>query len=421
MHRWVPLGGWAGPSLVLRELGINTSSGSDLPFDNIRTSFDGIISFAAPQQHGRPATMRGYLPEPIAAGSTAAIAGAFGPEAAGPHTLLFRGRHTCFHGADLNSGPAMGELLRRWAAWESMLAATGGSGSGEWPAVTFLRSVIAEDALEELARVPEFNDAVRSRTGGRLPFRTVMVVAMKDDEEGSGSGGSGKATPAAQPLSALCHPLNPCVVWGVRRAAPAGAGTSLAPRTLNHSSTPATTAAAAAASVVLPAEAELRLLAAYREGYRSVVTTMNKELKWKQLPATLPPLEEFIATHRAGGGAGASAFYTPTELRAIHGVPVFASAAATATATATAERSAERPPQKERQPGDQEAWAEEETDALLMAYGMRDGDEVLAAETYARESPTRSALDAYAKLQELLGKDLVEEEEEVNGAARRQE
>ncbi|RNF25731.1 uncharacterized protein Tco025E_02030 [Trypanosoma conorhini] len=154
MRRWVSLGGWCGPGLMLSKLGIRPVK-EQLPFDMARCSFDGVMEFT------RKGFDSGFFPGPLQQRP-------FTPDPASIW-LLFRGQHTCITHFDINADGVVQEFLRRFQDWERMITCP-------TRPVTFLRTCIAENASDEVELVPQWHAILREKSAGRLDFRTVMVV-----------------------------------------------------------------------------------------------------------------------------------------------------------------------------------------------------------------------------------------------------
>lgn len=182
VRRWVSLGGWCGPGLMLSKLGVRSVQ-EQLPFDMARCSFDGLLEFTA-NGFGNgffPGSLeqRPFTPDPVSI------------------WLLFRGQHTCITHFDINSEEIIREFLRRFDEWETMITCP-------TRPVTFLRTCIAENARDEVELIPQWHAAVRAKSEGRLDFRTVMVL------HDQGPSTEIVATFAAEDASG-----SPCVVWNL--------------------------------------------------------------------------------------------------------------------------------------------------------------------------------------------------------------
>ncbi|KAG8343265.1 hypothetical protein TRVL_05910 [Trypanosoma vivax] len=215
MRRWVSLGGWCGPGLMLAKLGLG-GVGEPLPFDMARCSFDGILEFI------RNGFEDGFFPGPLSSR----------PFVADPASiwLLFRAQHTCITHFNLNSDNVIAEFYRRFAAWEKLLACP-------TEPVTFLRTCIAEDPRDEVELVPQLHLAIHQKSGGRLNFRTVMIVHDQ-----------GPMTTRIAAYSEKDAAGSPCIVWNL------------------------------ALDKKLPPESSL--LDKCQEGYTQILHTMNHEGAW---------------------------------------------------------------------------------------------------------------------------------------------
>ncbi|AAZ11861.1 Putative papain-like cysteine peptidase (DUF1796), putative [Trypanosoma equiperdum] len=182
MWRWVSLGGWCGPHLMLSKLNAPISA-VKLPFDMARCSFDGLLEFT------NRGFDEGFFPGPLQSRP-------FTPDAASIW-LLFRGQHTCITHFNLNNDNIVQEFVNRFDAWERMLL------HPSHP-VTFLRTSIAEDASEEVELIPQFHSALQEKSAGRLKFRTVMVLHDQ-----------GPTTCRVAEFTAQDAAGAPCVVWNL--------------------------------------------------------------------------------------------------------------------------------------------------------------------------------------------------------------
>ncbi|EPY27491.1 hypothetical protein STCU_05724 [Strigomonas culicis] len=306
---------------------------------------------------------------------------------------LFRSRHSCFTHFDLHNDMVIAELQKRVAAWEhlfllpahdaraQLLAAGGRPPSG----VTFVRTVIAENPLEELELLPALHDAFREKAraqnglgarqgGAALDFRTVAVVHDQ--------------APRTMPLctveaSAAGVPPHPCVVWNLARDRGGDR---------------------AAAS----------LFDQCHDGYQTILREMTKETRWKTLGASLPTLAQYVRQRRAEP-------FTPyRELSLIDGrVPAMRGSCKGVYSTlydADGARpgcphcgnteghpvSLYLPP--EAAAGPPEPWPEAAVDLLLQQYAGAGGDEVAATEA-AAVALHKSAKEVYAQLQQVLAKE----------------
>lgn len=411
MRRWVSLGGWCGPSLMLTKLGLRPAEEA-LPFDMVRCTFDGLVELTAngftsssalqppplappqaqqQQQEHRPSSpttpytfspkvQDGFFPTPHATevderGRTALR---FTPDPA--HVwLLFRSQHACFTHFDLNNVDVQEEFRRRIKEWDALLRPSsstngGGGGAGAAPTrpVTFLRTVIAENVAEEIEMLPQFHSAVRARTKGQLPFRTVLVV--HDQAE------------ATQPLCCFPQETNghqsPCILWNIKQKTP-----------------PAPTSAASPAPD--GGDSEPSLLDQCHDGYQTILTTMCKEQRWRSLDASLP---SYAAYMKARGTP-----FTPyTELSRVAGVPAvrgtctgFGSTFSAALCRCVHCGCADGHAVAADAFDTHQPWRDEDVDALLMNYALHRCDEVAAVEATALQQK-RGAHETWTKLKEML-------------------
>lgn len=154
-RRWVSLGGWCGPSLILSKLGMRPPEQQG-PFDFARTTMDGLIHFS---RNGFddffPPGVPNAVPDPVSI------------------WLLFRGMHTCFTHFDMNADTTRTAFRTRISEWDRIVGT--GAGTTRTQPVTFLRTVLAEDPGEELSLVPAFQRALQERNP-TLDHRLVLVV-----------------------------------------------------------------------------------------------------------------------------------------------------------------------------------------------------------------------------------------------------
>lgn len=383
MRRWVSLGGWCGPSLMLAKLGMH-EPGTSLPFDYVRSTLDGINCLLDNDFSS------GFFPEPINSAQLAADAAAvpeYAMDAVGIW-LLFRSQHVCFAHCDLNNPLVQEQFRGRIAAFRELLSPPsggGGAASGRH-GLTFVRTVVAEDPTDEMEAFPSFAARVRERTQGAVPFRSVLIV--HDQAE------------ATQPLFALEDPAgggrSPCVVWNLKRD---------------------------------EAKAAASLFDQCHDGYQSIIVGMSKEMRWKSLEGTLPTWAEFASERRRKSGG--RVFRPYTGLSRIEGVPAVRGtctgfgSAATATAAAGGTRvccpvcgstdgHAADPVAFDTGRG----WSEEEEEEALMAYALAGsgGDLVAATEAIALQQK-RGAHETLLKLRQLIGIDDDEDNDAGAGAA----
>ncbi|KAG5497921.1 hypothetical protein GH5_02715 [Leishmania sp. Ghana 2012 LV757] len=414
MRRWVSLGGWCGPSLMLSKLGLRPAEES-LPFDMVRCTFDGLVELTA---NGFSSSLR--LPAPVtSAGPAASLSAAadvahysfsaehedgYFPQAssASPASsssdtastsaslrfvpdpvkawLLFRSQHACFTHYDLNNTDVQAELRRRIRAWEALLSPVtkGDADEAGVRPVTFIRTVIAENPAEELEMLPRFHQAVRQRTSGRLPFRTVLVVHDQAD--------------TTRPLCAMpqeSKDQHPCIVWNLKRQRPTPAPTRSSSSAAD--ATDATSAAAEAPS----------LLDECHDGYQTILTSMSKNAKWRTLDASLPSYEAYVTSRGAP-------FAPYTELSRVDGVPAvrgtctgfgstFSGVLGRCVHCGCTDGHAVSPAQYDKHRG----WQEEDVTELLLNYALHHCDEVAAVEATALRQK-RGAHETWQKLRSLL-------------------
>ncbi|KAK7194266.1 putative papain-like cysteine peptidase (DUF1796) [Novymonas esmeraldas] len=400
MRRWVSLGGWCGPSLMLTKMGLRPAEES-LPFDMVRCTFDGLVELtsrgfssslrdpvavaaaAAPANTASyvfPADLEdGYFPQAVRAAAPlpSASSSPLAEEAvAAPATgcfvpdpvkvwLLFRGQHACFTHFDLNDGDVRAEFHRRIRAWEALLTppcAGDGAEAGVRP-ITFVRTVIAENPAEELEMLPRLHHAVRERTRGRLPFRTVLVVHDQAD--------------TTRPLCAMAQESarhqSPCIVWNLKRVRRA-AGDSQEPPSL---------------------------LEECHDGYQTIFNAMRNEAKWRSLDASLPTYEGYMK-------ARGTSFTSYTELSRVDGVPAvrgtctgfgstFSSVLGRCVHCGCTDGHAVAAAQYDTH----RDWDEADVDELLLNYALHRCDEVAAVEATALRQ-SRGAHETWQKLRGLL-------------------
>lgn len=370
MRRWVPLGGWCGPSLMLAKLGVRPMEEA-LPFDMVRCTMDGIILFT------RDGFASGYFP-----GSLDARPFPYDPVSI---WLLFRSQHSCFTHFDLNAPMAAEELLRRIDNWEVLLAPDPSSAmkslTPDWVLdrrpITFLRTTIAENPQEEIALLPAFHDALKEKTKGKLPFRTVMVV---HDQAST-----------TKPLCSVGDEESACVVWNLRRD-----------RRL-PSEVPQ-------AEDGKPSKHEQRsLLDECHDGYQTIITTMSKEQEWQSLSRELPTFHTYVPEQ--------GKWHPYRDLCRAEGLPVVRGSCTGIGST----HGKDACPFCGSTDGHSiakdifdrmETWTEDQETNLLMAYAMNNGDKVAAVETIAL-AQSRGANETLIKLHQLLGMD----EEMMSGSS----
>lgn len=422
MRRWISLGGWCGPSLMLTKLGLRPAEEA-LPFDMVRCTFDGLVelttngftssasptpvsvdcgdtvsgSYAFPRN-----ALDGFFPMPQPAvqakeatneqsgeDSSGALL-TFAPDPVSVW-LLFRSQHACFTHFDLNNPEVQAEFQRRMKEWDLLLSSqarnasrsgakngTDSSSAGSSAAkytggVTFVRTTIAENPAEEIEMLPQFHNAVRRRTRGQLPFRTVLVV--HDQAE------------STQPLcsfpSETSAHQSPCIVWNIKR----------------QTTSPPTSVEAGAASPAV--EKEPSLLDQCHDGYQTILTTMSKEQKWRSLDASLP---SYAAYMKARGRP-----FTPyTELSRVAGIPAvrgtctgFGSTFSAALGRCVHCGCTDGHAVPADRFDTQRTWTDADVDDLLMNYALHRCDAVAAVEATAL-AQQRGANETWLKLREML-------------------
>lgn len=374
---------------MLTKLGLRPAK-EMLPFDMVRCTFDGLVeltakgffsSSAAPESqkllgHSSNITSPPYvfpresldgffpIPQSINDGSDGAAAALnFTPDPVSVW-LLFRSQHACFTHFNLSRADVQAEFRRRMREWDALLHPTHPS-SAISGGVTFLRTAIAENPADEIEMLPQFHSAVRHRTRGRLPFRTVFVVHDQ--------------APATQPLCSFpqesSEHQSPCIVWNIKR--------QVAP------------------SASVAGDAEPSLLDMCHDGYQTILTTMCKEQKWRSLDASLPSYAAYMKSRGVP-------FAPYTELSRVAGVPAvrgtctgfgstFSAALGRCMHCGCTDGHAVAPGQFDTQ----RPWTEVDTDELLVNYALHDGDEVAAVEATALKQK-RGAHETWQQLQLLI-------------------
>lgn len=354
------------------------------PFDMTRSTLDGIIDLTASGfQPGKylphPAPLpRRYIPDPVSI------------------WLLFRSHHVCFTHFDLNHEEAIPLLAHRIQFWDALVSqqmvqlapilVTLGVPEGKRKAygspppslfplpshVTFLRTVTAEHPEEEIEAIPQLHRLLRERSGGRLRFRTVLVMHNQG--------------PATAPLCCIPSEANefgtPCVIWNLRRAA-CGARASL--------------------------------LDECHDGYKTIIEAMSGDGGWEHAHA-LPSYAEYAARRmesRGGEETPQRAFRPYTELSLVCGVPAVRGTCAGFGSTRSAVSPDDPCPlcgssdghsassQKTRFDSGK-PWTPEALLELVNTLMSCDGDEVLAVEKFALEQQ-RGAHETWLKVRELMG------------------
>jgi hypothetical protein len=148
-RKYISLGGWCGPALILGKLGLRTEA---YPFDFSRVTMDGVIHFL---QYGFEDGFYPAGPPP------------YKPECVGPW-VLFRGQHTAFAHFDLNDPAVQAHFTVKIDRLRTVLD------TPERP-VTFFRTVTARFPQEELALAARL-EAVIAQRNPSLDFRIVLMV-----------------------------------------------------------------------------------------------------------------------------------------------------------------------------------------------------------------------------------------------------
>lgn len=148
-RKYVSMGGWCGPALMLGKLGLRTEA---YPFDFSRCTLDGILHFIQEGfAHGF------YPPGPPP----------YRPECVGIW-VLYRGQHTAFAHFDLNDPGIQAQFARKIKRWDQLL-------NGSEMPVTFFRSIAARDPMEEIRLILEVEAAIAARNPS-LDFRIVLIA-----------------------------------------------------------------------------------------------------------------------------------------------------------------------------------------------------------------------------------------------------
>ncbi|RNF03017.1 hypothetical protein TraAM80_06018 [Trypanosoma rangeli] len=148
-RKYVSMGGWCGPALILGKLGLRTEA---YPFDFSRCTLDGVLHFI------RDGFAHGFYPP--------------GPPPYRPECVgiwvLYRGQHTAFAHFDLNDPAIQAQFSRKMQRWDALI---------DTPAtpVTFFRTISARDPMEEIRLIPEVEAALVARNPA-LDFRIVMIA-----------------------------------------------------------------------------------------------------------------------------------------------------------------------------------------------------------------------------------------------------
>ncbi|SYZ64268.1 Putative_papain-like_cysteine_peptidase_(DUF1796) (plasmid) [Leishmania braziliensis MHOM/BR/75/M2904] len=148
-RKYISLGGWCGPALMLGKLGLRTEA---YPFDFSRVTLDGLVHFI------RNGFAEGFYPPGPPP---------YRPECVGPW-VLFRGQHTAFAHFDLNDPRVQDHFQVKMRRFDAVLDAP-------VKPVTFFRTVTARHPQEELALALDLEEAV-ARRNPSLDFRIVFMV-----------------------------------------------------------------------------------------------------------------------------------------------------------------------------------------------------------------------------------------------------
>ncbi|EPY42022.1 hypothetical protein AGDE_01901 [Angomonas deanei] len=314
MRRWVSLGGWCGPSLLLSKLDMRTPFDASvhphekeisefLPFDFVRCTLDGISEltkngFGDGLEHFLPGNYKTrwlalekesetqHNPSSIDPLSFPLESILLFPPDPVSIWLLFRSRHACFTHFDLNNTQILKELETRVVAWENMFKQTQTSNNNEnhHRGITFLRTVMAEDPLEEVLYMPTlhdtFREAFQQHQHHNADFRTVLVVHNQSER--------------TEPLffikeSNHSNNNNVCIVWNVKEEYG------------NEN------------------ENKISLFDACESGYQTVLYAMSKEANWRQYVNRLPTSEEYIKLKQQQQSSS-SVFVPSSQFSTIEGV-----------------------------------------------------------------------------------------------------
>ncbi|KPI88497.1 hypothetical protein ABL78_2393 [Leptomonas seymouri] len=148
-RKYISLGGWCGPALILGKLGLRTEA---YPFDFSRVTIDGLIHFI------RRGFDDGFYPPGRPP---------YRPECVGPW-VLFRSQHTAFAHFDLNSPEVQAHFTAKINRFQRVL-------DGLETPVTFFRTVTARFPQEELAMAAKLEATIAQRNP-HLDFRIVLMV-----------------------------------------------------------------------------------------------------------------------------------------------------------------------------------------------------------------------------------------------------
>lgn len=173
-RKYVSIGGWCGPALILGKLGLRTEA---YPFDFSRCTLDGVIHFINNGFH------EGFFPP--------------GPKPYRPECVgiwvLFRGVHTAFAHFDLNDPKIIEGFHKKMERWDRLLDEPSDG-------VTFFRTISAREPEREIELIPKLEAALRQRNPS-LDYRIVLVAHDQ-----------GLAPPAVQ----LESVSDRCSLWALR-------------------------------------------------------------------------------------------------------------------------------------------------------------------------------------------------------------
>lgn len=205
-RRWISLGGWCGPSQVLAKRGL-TNSQTQLPFDLVRCTLDGIAEFTKigfgrngcnyfpPLHQSNSSCTQFFKPDPVSI------------------WLLFRGWHTAFTHYDLNREENKQVLMQRMDAWSSLFEQAKYQQQQQVP-ITFLRTSISEDPLAEMKFIPQLQKVFDEASDGKLDYRIVLVHHINNNNN---SNSNADVTTEANPQTLVTEPIckinDRAVVW----------------------------------------------------------------------------------------------------------------------------------------------------------------------------------------------------------------
>lgn len=348
------------------------------PFDMVRCTWDGLIHMTSTGfKDGE------YLPEPAVLSAKDEDRRLYRPDAA--HIwLLFRSQHACFTHFDLNQPETIMTVRERIANYGRIL-------SGEYsPTVTFLRTIIAANPMDELSRVAEFHKAVRMKSNGNLKFRTVMVMHDQESE--------------TKPV--CCYPeeerdfSSPCVVWNLHREAPH----------VSASHTPSE--AAEMGKLECTTLKPISLFDQCHAGYERIITQMSQKEQWEEV-MKLPSYDDYVAS-RSSSGEKKSAFQPYNKLNLVAGLPAVRGTC-TGFGSTLCQVSKDDPcphcgscdghsSALSAPPSDaavEKPWSEDEMWELMLFYAMHNGDEVATVEGISLQQG-RQAAHTFQMLKGLL-------------------